>query len=98
MQVNLGKVHKYLGIVLDYTTVFQVKITVLGYIYEILDTCDKADPTGGNAKSSVEPGIILKVNEDCKQLNAKQAVEFHHLVAKILFSTKWDRPDTYTKI
>ena len=29
MQVNRGKVHKYLGMTLDYTTVGKVKITML---------------------------------------------------------------------
>ena len=58
MQVNCGKVHKYLGMTLDFTTVGQVKITMLDYIDEILDTFDKADPTGGNTKSSAALDIL----------------------------------------
>ena len=37
MQVNHGKVQKYLGIKLEYTTVGQVKITLLEYIDEMLN-------------------------------------------------------------
>ena len=37
MQVNWGKVHKYLGMILDYFTVGQVKITMLYYINGIID-------------------------------------------------------------
>ena len=33
MQVNRVKVHNYLGMEVDYTTVGQVKITILGYIF-----------------------------------------------------------------
>ena len=82
MQVNRIKVHKYIGMKLEYSTVVQFKITMLEYIDEILDTFDEADPNGGGTKSSSVPDVFLKVYEDCKKLNAKQAVEFHHLVAK----------------
>ena len=40
MKSNPGKFHKYLGMTLDYTKVGQVRITMLKYIYEILDTFD----------------------------------------------------------
>ena len=94
MQVNRGKVHKYLGITLEYSTVGQVKIAMLKYIDEILDAFDKADPTGGVTNSIAAPVIISKVDEDCKKINAKQSMEFHRLVAIILFATKRARPDT----
>ena len=68
MQVIRGKLHKYLGMKLDYFTVGQVNITMLDYIYEILDTFDKADPTGGSTKSSAAPAIIVKVDEYCKKI------------------------------
>ena len=63
IQVNCIKVHKYLGMILDYTTVGQVKITILEYIDEIIDAFDKAYPTGGSTKSSSASSIILKVNK-----------------------------------
>ena len=46
MQVNCVKVHKFLGMKLDYTTVGQVNITVLDYIDEIIDTFDKGISNG----------------------------------------------------
>ena len=98
MQVNRGKFHKYIGRTLDYTAVGQVKITMLDYTNELLDNFDKAYPTGDGTKSSATPDIIFKVDEDCKKINAKQAVDFHHLVEKILFSTKRSWMDTCTRI
>ena len=35
-----------------------------------------------------------KVDKYCKKINTKQAVDFHSLVAKTLFSTKQYRPET----
>ena len=71
MQVKRGKVHKYLGMTLDYSAAGQVKITMLEYINEILDTFGKAYPTGDITNSSAAPAIIFKFGEDCKNLNTK---------------------------
>ena len=83
---------------MDYSTVGQVNITMLDYIDEIIDAFDKSGPTGCSTKSSAATAILFKVKEYCKNINVKRAVEFHHLVVKILFSTKWARPDTCTEI
>ena len=49
MTVSRGKVHKYLGMTLDYTIRGgQVKIMMINYVGEILTALfDKADPKGG---------------------------------------------------
>ena len=36
---------------------------------------------------------LFKVNPDCIQLDPPSAMMFHHLVAQLLFLTKWARPD-----
>ena len=59
---------------MDYSTVGQMKTTMLDYIDEIINNFDKAYPTVGGTKSSAEPAIIFKVDEDCKKVNTKQAV------------------------
>ena len=51
-----------------------MKTTMLDYIDEIINNFDKAYPTVGGTKSSAEPAIIFKVDEDCKKVNTKQAV------------------------
>ena len=98
IQVKHRKFHKYLGMTLDYSTVGQVNITMLDYIDEILDAFDKEYPAGGGTKSSAAPAITFRFYKDCKNLNSKQAVEFHYLVEKILFATKWARLYTCTAI
>jgi hypothetical protein len=94
--VSRGKIHKYLGMTLDYTVRGQVKITVFDYVDEILTAFDKAEPKGGGTKTSTAPESLFKVDENCEKLKQDKAVEFHNLVAKTLYSTKRAMPDTCT--
>jgi hypothetical protein len=47
MTVRRGKIHKYLGMTLDYTVYGQFKITMLDYVDETLTAFYKAEPRGG---------------------------------------------------
>jgi hypothetical protein len=98
MTVIRGKVHKYLGMTLDYTIGGQVKITMFDYFNEILADFDKAEPKGDGTTSSAAPNSLFKVNEDCEKLEQDKAVEFHNLVVKTLYTTNRVRPDTCTAI
>jgi Zn-finger protein len=99
MTVSRGKVHKYLGMTLDYTVRGQVKITMINYVDEILTAFDKADPKGGGTKTSAAFENLFRIDEDCEKLQPNKAVEFHNLVAKTLYATKRaTRPDTCTAI
>jgi hypothetical protein len=48
MTVSRGKIHKYLGMTLDYTVRGHVKISM--FEDEILAALDKAEPKGGGKK------------------------------------------------
>jgi hypothetical protein len=98
MTVSRGKIHKYLGMTLDYSVPGQVKITILKYSNEIISAFDKSEPKGGGTKTSAAPGSLFKVNDECEKLAQVKAVEFHNLVAKTLYATKRARPDTCTAI
>ena len=50
MTVRRCKVHKYLGMTLDYTVHSQVLITMIDFIDEVLIAFDKAEPKGGRHK------------------------------------------------
>jgi hypothetical protein len=84
MTVSRGKIHKYLGMTLDYSVLGQIKITMLEYVNEILVAFDKEEPKCGYTKTSAAPDSLFKVNEDCEKLAQDKAVEFHNLVAKTL--------------
>jgi hypothetical protein len=90
--VSRGKVHKYLGMTLDYTIHGQVKITMFDYVDEILMAFDKAELKGGGTNSSAAPKSLFKVDESCNKLKQDKAVDFHNLVVKILYATKRARP------
>jgi hypothetical protein len=98
MTASRGKIHKYLGMTLDYTVCGQVKITMFDYVDEILTAFDKAEPKSGGTKTSVAPYSLFKVDENCEKLKQDKDVEFHNLVAKTLYSTKRAMPDTCTVI
>jgi hypothetical protein len=98
MKVSRGKIHKYLGMTLDYYVRGQVKITMFDYIDEILTAFDKAEPKEGGAKTSAASDSLFKVGESCVKLAQNKAVEFQNLVAKTLYATKRARPDTCTAI
>jgi hypothetical protein len=98
MTVSRGKVHKYLGMQLDYTIRGIVKISMLEFVDEILAAFDKEDPQSGGTKSSAAPEDLFKVDEDCVKLSKDKSTIFHNLVAKTLFATKRARPDTFTAI
>jgi hypothetical protein len=98
MTVSRGKIHKYLGMTLDYTFCGQVRITMFDYVEEILTDFDKAEPKGGGTKISAAPDSLFKVDDSCVKLAQNKAVEFHNLVAKTLYATKRARPDTCTAI
>jgi hypothetical protein len=84
MKVIRGKIHKYLGMTLDYTVCGQVKITMLDYVDEILTAFYKAEPKGGGTKTSAAPDSLFKADDSCVKLAQNKDVEFHNLVAKNL--------------
>jgi hypothetical protein len=98
MTVSQGKVRTYLDMTLDYSTPGQVKISMFGYMEEILTAFNKAEPKGAGMKSSTAPNNLFKINEDCEKLNTGKAIEFHNLIVKMLYATKCAGPDTCTSI
>jgi hypothetical protein len=79
MTVSRGRVHKYLGMTLDYTVRGQVNILMFDYVDEIINAFDKAEAKGDVTKSSTAPDDLFKVNEDREKLPPEKAIEFHNL-------------------
>jgi hypothetical protein len=74
MTVSRGKIHKYIGMTLDYSIPGQVKITMLDCVNDILAAFDKAEPKGGGTNTSAAPDSLFKINEDCEKLAQAKAV------------------------
>lgn len=106
MTVHRGKVHKYLGMTLDFNTKYQVKVTMTEYVEDIILAWDKAskatDEQGftlvrnkkaKKGRTSAAPEDLFKVNEDAEKLTPMKATIFHNIVAKALYLVKRARPD-----
>jgi hypothetical protein len=96
--VSRGKVHKYLGMVLDYSVKGQCKVTMHDYIKETLQLFEKVAPNEKGSKMSAAPKNLFVIDEKCEKLAPEKKESFHSLVAKVLFATKRARPDTATSI
>ena len=98
MTAHRGKVHKYLGMTLDYHRKGVCQFTMFDYIKETLEAFKKMYPKEKGTKNSAAPANLFTVREVCKKLDVKKADKFHSIMAKILFATKRDRPGTGTAI
>jgi hypothetical protein len=109
MKVNRGPKFKYLGMDLDNSNRGQCKVTLIGYVDEILAAWKKADQSPDDdgyqtvtpkckTKSSAAPENLFVINEYCKKLDSVKAKAFHNIVAKALYITKQARPDILVAI
>ena len=95
LTVSRGKVHDYLGMVLDYRSEKKVKVTMYKFIDQMLKEVPK-DMIG----MAVSPTTnhLFKINPNPKYLDKDKKELFHHLVAKCLFLCKRARPDIHPAV
>jgi hypothetical protein len=84
--VTRGKVHDYLGMVIDYNVDGKVQIKMIDYIKEMLDELPK-DMAGEAATPAANH--LFTINEDPVLVLDKDTSDmFHHHMAKLLFLSK----------
>ena len=97
------KVHKYLGMLLDFSHKGQCLVSMYDYVDSILEAFDSAIRRYDDgylkvgkrrSKLSAAPDNLFVVNKDCKKLSDEVAAAFHTIVAKALYVTKQARLDT----
>jgi len=88
VKVTRGKKHSYLGMSLDFSKDGDCKITMDGYIAEVLRY---ADVTG--TASSPASLNLFNLSETSPQLPEKDRQHFHTVVAKLLYLAKRVRSD-----
>ena len=110
MKVSRGKVHKYLGMTLDFTTKGQVEISMIDYVKEVIEAWDKVSQPADDefttvlskrarkAKKTAAPEDLFKIDEDATKLDTKMSTAFHNIVAKALYLVKRARPDASVSI
>ncbi len=102
MKVVRGKVHKYLGMTLDFATLKIVKVTMLKYADEIIGSWDKACSelndgykavSGCKRIATAAPDDLFKVDEDAVKLDQARTKAFHNITAKGIYVAKRARPN-----
>jgi hypothetical protein len=103
MKVSRAKVRKYLGMTLDFATAKVVKVTMIDYINEIIETWNRAWKEFDNSFEFVAnrkriataaPEDLFKIDKDALKLSPPEAKSFHSMTAMMLYVTKRARPDT----
>ena len=104
MVVHRGKMHKYLGMSIDFSKKGITSVSMVDYVKDIVSSWDKAS---GELKAdgfktkfrkqsgepTAAPSNLFTVDEYSVKLSEKQKSTFHTIVAKALFVAKRARPD-----
>jgi hypothetical protein len=91
-----GLVHNYLGMMMDYSTPWKVRIIMIDYIQEMLDKLPK--DMAGEAATPAANHLFEVNNKDPVMLVEQALVLYHHNVARLLFLCKRARPGTQTAV
>ena len=88
-----GPVVNYLGMVFDLTTTGVARVSMTGYVDDML----KESEAKGGARTPATEGLF-KVREDAEMAIEEQRIKFHRPVAKMLYHVKRARPDCLTAV
>jgi hypothetical protein len=88
-----GPIVNYLGMVFDITTAGEARVSMTGYVEDML----RESETIGGAKTPATEGLF-DVREGCDMASEEHRMRFHRHVAKILYLAKRARPDCLTAV
>jgi hypothetical protein len=88
-----GKLHDYLGMLLDYSEPSMVKIAIKAYVSKILD--EMPEDMDENT-TSPDDAYLFTIKEGIEDLSKEQKKCFHATVEKLLFLCKCGRSDIQT--
>ena len=81
-----GKVHKDLGMSIDFSEKGNVKFTMIDYIQDMLD--EQPDNMEVSEAVTAAAGHLFTVDNNRTKLSNADATVFHHMTAKLLFLLK----------
>ena len=88
-----GPIVNYLGMVFDLTTTGVARVSMTGYVEDML----RESGTIGGARTPATASLF-DVRDDSDMATEEQRVKFHRLVAKMLYLAKRARPDCLTAV
>ena len=95
MNKSRGKVHDYLGMILDFSTPGELTVDMVDYIKSII--ADMPKDMEGKAKTPAGCHLF-KVNDNPVLLDKEKSVIFHRMVMQLLYLCQRGRPDVRTAI
>ena len=95
MTITRGKVHKYLGMTIDYSSPGKVKFLMIDYIGKLIGDIPE-DTKGESATPAAR--LLFDIAEDETKLSKSNADLFHHFVAQLLYISKRARPETQLSV
>lgn len=90
IKVSRGKVHNYLGMVLDFSIPEKVMINMVDYVKKMVEDFPDESKTIAATPAAMH---LFEVNEKAEKLSEDDAEKFHNMVARGLFLCKRARPD-----
>ena len=96
LTITQGKIHNYLGMVIDYTVPCKVEFTIKDFIQGVLDECPGELMKGPSATPAANH--LFNVNPECNKLGEAKVSQFHHVTAKLLYLSKPACPDLQTTL
>ena len=93
VKTSAGPVVGYLGMTLDISVPDQAKITMVGYVEDML----KARGTGKVARTPARDDLF-EIDADAAACSEEKRREFHREVARVLYLAKRSRPDCLTAV
>ena len=94
LTIHRGRILEYLGMVFDFTKQGICKITMDGYIIDLLKFAEDIE---GTAKTPANDNLF-SVNEESEKLDKSKKEFFHSGTAKLLYLGKRVRPDILTAV
>ena len=99
--ITRGKLHKYLGMTIDYRTSGKVKFNMYQFIDDVLQTVPDIYKKG-IGMATAAPENLYEIREDDDEglviLPSKEKEEYHTLTMKLMYLSKRARPDLQTSI
>ena len=90
MTITRGKVHKYLGMTIYYSSPGKLIFSMIEYNGKTIDDIPE-DMRGESATYAAHH--IFYIAEDATKLSQADAEPFHHFVAQTIYLSKMSRPD-----
>ena len=92
LRITRVKVHKYLGMTLDFRTPGELQIIMLNYLKVVLENILEVI-TGRSMSPAANHLFQVRPEDDWTIIYEEQATAFHHTLAQLLCVTSRDRKD-----